>query len=176
MIINIICTLAFFIGILAFFVWICTRKRKTKSLFKQKIFILAFFGIGFIVVNLLWVIPLITTRNYIEVDAVVTKVEEVDNSTPEHFDYDHAVTFKYTYNGVEYYGEKMYQTNEKIPSKATKIKFNPENPTEIAGNSLIWASIIMSVAFGIVDYFLVIDLINYMRNRKRGLLERNARL
>ena len=166
MIIKII-VIVIFIGVFISSIWMCVRTKKRKSVLKEKIFILAIFGIGFIVANLLWTIPLITTRNYVEVDAVVTKVEEVDNSTPEHFDYDHAVTFKYTYNGVEYYGEKMYQTNEKIPSKATKIKFNPENPTEIAGNSLIWASIIVSIVFGIVDYFLVMDLINYMRNRNK---------
>jgi len=54
-----------------------------------------------------------------------------------------------------------------VLEKEKQRVFNPENPTEFAGNSLIWASIIMSVAFGIVDCFLVTDLINYMRNRNK---------
>ena len=167
MILKIICTIAIFIGIFIFFVWLCTRSKKRMSVLKEKIFMLTVFGIGFIIATLVWTMLLITTRNYVEVDAVVTNVEEVDNTDSDGIDLDYMVTFKYTYNTKEYYGDKLYEYKYKIPSEATKVKCDPDNPTELADYSLLWISIIVSVSFGFVDYFLVIDLINYLKNRNK---------
>jgi len=143
------------------------RTKKRKSVLRNKIFALAVFGIGFIIITLVWSLTLITTINYVEVDAIVSNIEKVDESTSDHFDYYYNVTFKYTYNNKDYLGNRIYENEKNIPQNTTKVKCNPDNPTELANLSLLWISIIVSVVFGIIDYFLVIDLINYMRNRNK---------
>jgi len=164
---KIICTITILIGIFVFFAWKGIKKKKRMSILKEKIFTLAFFGIGFIMATLVWTMTLIISRNYVEVNAVVTNVEEVEKSYDDGIDFDYIVTFKYTYNNMEYYGNKNFQDKDKVPSGATKIKCNPDNPTKLANYELLWGSIIVSVGFGILDCFLVTDLINYMKNRNK---------
>jgi len=143
------------------------RTKKRKSVLRNKIFALAVFGIGFIIITLVWSLTLITTINYVEVDAIVSNIEKVDESTSDHFDYYYNVTFKYTYNNKEYFGNKVYENENNIPQNATKVKCNPDNPAELANYSLLWISIIVSAILAIINYFLFRDLINYIKNRDK---------
>lgn len=164
MIFNVICTIVFFTLFIGFFVWLIWISKKGVGPLHSRIVLVFVFGGGFLLSLAGWLRPLIITWNYVKVDAEIIDVEPIHMRSNES-DYDYNVTFQYTYNGKEYKGLICYEDDAQIPDKHTKLKCNPDNPTQLANFSLFWLAIVVSVIFGTLDYFFIKDLIYYIKNR-----------
>jgi len=153
----------FFVGL---FVWILKMPRK--SVFRNKLIFVIVFSSFFVIILAMWLIPIITARNYISVDAVITNTEEYyrSRSASSSKDVDYDVTFQYTYNNSEYFGHIIYLYKGQIPDTHTKVRCNPDNPTELAAYTSIWV-ILASVVFGIISYSLLKDFIRYLKYRNK---------
>lgn len=165
MLFNIICTILFFVLFLGFFVWLIRISKKGMSKLHSKIVLLIVFGGGWILATASWLIPLVKSWNYVTVDAVITNIEEFQRSGSDTSDTNYRVTFQYTYENTEYNGDMIYQGKRQIPDTHTKVKCNPDNPTELANFSLFWIGVVITVVFGLVDFFLIKDFIYFIKNK-----------
>lgn len=132
-------------------------------------------GIILIVLSIFFLISMNKTRNYIETEAVVSKIElyeeEHYDGDGNHYDPTYTVYVKYIVDGKEYDEEYGVFPNYKEGDKVT-ISYNPKKPNKIAQkHTVIWpiAFLVLGVASIIVGAVSFIKV--YKKHKKMKLQE-----
>ena len=106
-------------------------------------------------------------KNYVKIDANVTKTELYEKAYTDdegtHHEATYKVFVKYVVDGTEYEEEYGIFSNYKIGDKV-KISYNPKNPKEIAQPNTIILPIII-LALGVIS--LVGGIISVIRSIKK---------
>ena len=96
------------------------------------------------------VVECVKYKDYVTFEADVTAAYNTPSSaeTTEHY-----VDISYTYNGVQYTTTQQvvsqYNAGDKI-----KIRINPDEPSELAGNILMFVFVILAGIFGFISLVL----------------------
>ncbi len=133
-------------------------------------------GIILIVVGGFMFFGIKNTKDYIKIDAVVSKTElyqdaYYDNDT--HYDATYTVYVKYTVDGKEYNEEYGVFSGYKAGDRVT-ISYNPTNPSEIAQPiNMIWPIAllvlgIISLVGGIINIIKTVKKIKMLKNQEKG--------
>lgn len=133
-------------------------------------------GVAMLIVIAILVYNIIMTKDYVKVDAQVTKVIEYNrestskstikskNKNKKQRTTTYVITYEFTYNAKEYLSEQELSNkpNEQ-EGDIVQIRCNPDNPEQIENTHIIKTSYIFIV---VLTAFSIILLVMYRKARK----------
>ncbi len=113
-------------------------------------FVAIVFAVIFLVFGVLAVVECVKYKDYVTFEADVIAAYNAPSSTETTNRY---VDISYTYNGVTYTTSQQVLTQYSAGDKI-KIRINPDDPTELAGNVLLFVFVILAGTFGFISLVL----------------------
>ena len=113
-------------------------------------FVAIVFAIIFLLFGILAVVECVKYKDYVTFEADVINAYNAPSSGESSNRY---VDISYTYNGVTYTTSQQVLTQYSSGDKI-KIRINPDDPTELAGNVLLFVFVILAGTFGFIALVL----------------------
>lgn len=130
-----------------------------------------FFAIVFLVFGGLAVNECIKYKDYVSFEATVTDAYEKTSYSDDETTTNHYVDISYTYDGEEYTATQQVLSASYAVGDKIEIRCNPDDPSELAGNIVLFVFVILAVVFGFISLVLgiVSAVIKKIPMQKPGL-------
>lgn len=113
-------------------------------------FVAVVFVFVFLLFGVLAAFECVKYKDYVTIEADVIDAYNAPSSTENTNRY---VDISYTYNGVTYTTSQQVLTQYSAGDKI-KIRINPDDPTELAGNVLFFVYVMLASIFGFISLIL----------------------